>query len=245
MVSLERGEAPPTFRLYRWKPSAISIGAFQSLRTDNNLDFCFLQSIRTEVDLEFCKAHGIDVVRRLTGGSAVYHDSEGEITYSLAVPKGHRLAPPDIEESYKIICQGVVSGLKRLGINAAIKHVNDIHAGGKKISGSAQTRTHNCVLQHGSVMLGLDMPTVFSVLRLGAAGTLVKVTREVQGRMTSVRELLGRQAEFSELRDALVAGFSEALNVNLVSGDLSRNERNRAAELVASKYGTEAWNFLR
>ncbi len=245
MISVERREAPPTFRLYRWKPSAVSLGTFQSLRSDGNLDFCFLQSVRTEVDLDYCKTHGISIVRRLTGGSAVYHDSEGEITYSIVVPKGHRLSPPDIEESYRTICQGVVRGLKQLGIDAAIKHVNDIHVEGKKISGSAQTRRHDCMLQHGSVMLGLDMSTVFSVLRLGAADTSGKMTREVRERMTSVRELLGRQVGFNELRDAMVVGFSEALNVNLVLGSLSQNERNRAAELAVSKYETETWNFLR
>jgi len=245
MKSLEMKEAPATFRLYRWKPSAVSIGTFQALRTDGNLDFCFLQSVRTEVDLSFCRTHGIDIVRRLTGGSAVYHSTEGDVTYSIILPKQHRLAPLDIEESYRIICGGIVSGLKHLDINAVIKHANDVHVHDKKISGSAQTRRHGCVLQHGSVMLDLDMLMVFSILRMTAGSVSARTTQEVQERMTSVCELLGRRVGFNELRDALVAGFSEALGIDLVPGHLTPREKSGAAQLAASKYETESWNFLR
>ena len=245
MLSLEKGEVSPTFRLYRWNPSAVTIGTFQSLKTDGNVDFCFLQSMKTEVDVEFCRAHGIDIVRRVTGGAAVYHDREGDITYSIILPQGHRLAPPDIPESYKMICGGIVRSLKILGIDAAIKQANDVHVGGKKISGSAQTRRHGCMLQHGSILLDLDVTTMFSILKVPPSRIREKVTLGLEERMTSVRQLLGKQISFDSMRNALADGFSEALKVELVPGSLTREEKRQATQLLANKYVTEIWNFLR
>ncbi|MFX1265819.1 MAG: biotin/lipoate A/B protein ligase family protein, partial [Promethearchaeota archaeon] len=93
MRLLKEGRVPPTLRLYRWKPSAVSIGTFQGMKE--------------EVDLEYCSKNDIDYIRRITGGGAVYHDFEGEITYSIILPRGHRLAPDDILESYGVLCSGV------------------------------------------------------------------------------------------------------------------------------------------
>lgn len=245
MLSLERGDVPPTLRLYRWRPSAVSIGTFQSVKNDGNLSFCFLLSMKTEVDLDFCRTHGIDVVRRLTGGSAVYHDSDGEITYSIILPKGHRLAPMDIEESYTVISEGILRSLKHLGLDAELKQVSDVQVNGKKICGSAQTRKHECLLQHGSVLLGLDEATIFSILRMPPPRAGDRITREVHENMTSVRYLLRRQVGFDELRAALVTGFSEALSVDLVPARLTQDEKKRALELATSKYETETWNFGR
>ena len=134
--------APPTLRLYRWRPSAVSIGTFQGMKE--------------EVDLDYCKKNGIDYIRRITGGGAVYHDYEGEITYSIILPKDHSLAKQDILESYKLLCGGIVEALNIMNIDAEFKPINDIVASGKKISGNAQTRRHSCVFnmaQHSSTSM--------------------------------------------------------------------------------------------
>ena len=124
---------PNTVRLYRWKPSAVSIGYFQSLEK--------------EVNLEECSRLGVDIIRRITGGGAVFHDYDGEITYSLVAPETDHKMPRDILASYQAICGAIIHGLKALGVDAEFKPVNDISAGGKKISGNAQTRRHGGVLQ--------------------------------------------------------------------------------------------------
>ena len=90
------GKVPNTIRFYRWKPSAVSIGRFQS--------------IQNEVNLDNCKQHGVDVVRRITGGGAVYHDSQGEITYSVVV-KREDLGASDVTVAYNKICSGLTKRL--------------------------------------------------------------------------------------------------------------------------------------
>jgi lipoate-protein ligase A len=231
MKSLKEARVLPTLRFYRWEPSAVSIGTFQGMTE--------------EVDLEYCGNNGIDCIRRITGGGAVYHDFEGEITYSIILPGGHRLAPDDILESYGILCSGVVKGLEHLGIHAEFKPINDIVVGGKKISGNAQTRRHSCVLQHGTTLLDLDVEVMFSILKVPQEKISDKMIADVKERVTSIRDLLAREVSMDELRQALTLGFSEALNVELVSGNLTEEEKDVAASLAHEKYGTDEWNLSR
>ncbi len=229
--SIKEGRVPPTLRLYRWNPSAVSIGTFQGMKE--------------EVDLEYCAKNDIDYIRRITGGGAVYHDFDGEITYSILLPRGHRLAPDDILHSYRVLCSGVVKGLEQLGIEAQFKPINDIVAGGKKISGNAQTRRYSCLLQHGTTLLDLDVEVMFSILKVPQEKISDKMIADAKERVTSVRDLLGREVSMDELREALVVGFSEALNIELVPGILTEEENNLAASLAGEKYGTDDWNLSR
>lgn len=231
MRLLKEGRVPPTLRLYRWSPSAVSIGTFQGMKE--------------EVDLEYCSSNDIDYIRRITGGGAVYHDFDGEITYSIILPRRHRLVPDDILESYGVFCSGVVKGLEQLGIDAQFKPINDIVAGGKKISGNAQTRRHSCVLQHGTTLLNLDVEVMFSILKVPQEKISDKMIADVKERVTSIRELLGREVSMDELGEALVVGFSEALNLELKPGSLTEEEADLAASLVHEKYGTDEWNLSR
>ena len=117
---------PNTLRFFRWNPSAVSIGYFQSMEE--------------EVDIEACNKRDVDYVRRRTGGGAVYHDKDGELTYSLIVNSDHRLISDDFQKTYETLCSGLVSGLRRIEIPAEFKAINDIIVDGKKI-GSVMIRT--------------------------------------------------------------------------------------------------------
>ncbi|MHA2025143.1 MAG: lipoate--protein ligase family protein [Candidatus Thorarchaeota archaeon] len=231
MLSMKEGNSPPTLRLYRWNPSAVSIGTFQSM-----LD---------EVDVEFCKKNGIDAIRRITGGGAVFHDFEGEVTYSIIMPKGHRLAPNDILESYGLLCSGIVKALEHLGIEGEFKPINDVNVGGKKVSGNAMTRRHGCVLQHGTTLLDLDVALMFTILKVPQEKISDKMISDVKERVTSIRDLLERDVQISELRDALIHGFSEALGIKLMKGGLSGEEQNSVTRLTQEKYVSKDWNFSR
>ncbi|MHA1951104.1 MAG: lipoate--protein ligase family protein [Candidatus Thorarchaeota archaeon] len=231
MLSMKEGNSPPTLRLYRWNPSAVSIGTFQSM-----LD---------EVDVEFCKKNGIDAIRRITGGGAVFHDYEGEVTYSIIMPKGHRLAPMDILESYELLCSGIVKALEHLGIESEFKPINDVNSGGKKVSGNAMTRRHGCVLQHGTTLIDLDVTLMFSILKVPLEKISDKMISDVKDRVTSIRDLLNRDVQITELRDALKIGFSEALDIKYVEGSLSGEEQNTVSQLAEEKYSTDKWNFSR
>ncbi|NHJ14320.1 MAG: lipoate--protein ligase family protein [Candidatus Thorarchaeota archaeon] len=231
MLSMKDGKVPPTLRLYRWNPSAVSIGTFQGLRD--------------EVDVDFCRKHGIDFIRRITGGGAVYHDYHGEITYSIILPKGHHLVPEDIIESYGILCEGIILGLESLGIEAEFKPINDIVVHGTKVSGNAQTRRLGCVLQHGTTLLNLDARLMFAILKVPEEKISDKMIEDVKDRVTSISDIAGRAVSISELQAALIHGFSRALDINLRPGTLTEGEEKDASRLAREKYATEKWNFKR
>jgi lipoate-protein ligase A len=229
--SIHKAAAEPTLRFYRWKPSAVSIGTFQGMED--------------EVDIEYCRKRGIDPVRRITGGGAVYHDYNGEITYSIIIPQSHKLVPQDILESYSIICDSIIRGLAELDIQAEFVPINDIAVNGKKISGNAQTRRKGCLLQHGTILLDLEVREMFRVLRVPQEKISDKMIDDVTQRVTSLKDILGRKVQFEEISRALQKGFTDALDIELAPGSLSSDEVEAAKKLAKKKYSTDDWNFSR
>ncbi|MFX1579760.1 MAG: biotin/lipoate A/B protein ligase family protein, partial [Promethearchaeota archaeon] len=217
MLDIKEGRATPTLRLYRWNPSAVSIGTFQGM-TD-------------EVDVDFCDSKGIDYIRRITGGGAVYHDYEGEVTYSIIMPRNHKLARADILESYRILCGGIIKALEYLDIKGEFKPINDVNVDSKKVSGNAMTRRLGCVLQHGTVLLDLDVNLMFRILKVPQEKISDKMISDVKERVTSIRDILERDVTIDELKVALENGFADALNIELVAGDLSEEEKETANRL--------------
>jgi len=229
LEGIARGDTQPTLRLYSWKPAAISVGYFQGLRE--------------EIDLAACERLGVDAVRRATGGGAVLHDAE--VTYSLVVPEGHELAPPDILESYRLICAGIVEGLALLGVEAAFAPINDIVAGGKKVSGNAQTRKKGVLLQHGTLLLDVDVEKMFTLLLVPQEKLKGRLIADVKQRVTGLRGLLGREVGYREAAGALASGFSSAWGADLVQAEPEAAEVEGAHRLAEAKYATEAWKFKR
>jgi lipoate-protein ligase A len=225
-----RREAPPTIRLYRWEPSAVSIGYFQSLED--------------EVNLEACKRLGVDVIRRISGGGAVFHDYNGEITYSLIAEEGNRLIPADISESYRVICDGIIEAMRLLGLESEFKPINDVIVGSRKISGNAQTRRYGSVLQHGTVLVDLPSRTMFTVLNVSKEKISDKAIKQAEDRVTTIRRELGRFVSFSEVRDALVSGFEKTRGISLVPGQLSKEE-NELVSKFRERYASREWLHLR
>ena len=156
----------PILRIYGWRPAAVSIGYFQSMNE--------------EVDFTKCREIGVDIVRRLTGGGAVLH--EYELTYSFI----SRRYPQNIVESYKWICDAIVISIKRLGFDASFVPLNDIVIAGKKVSGNAQTRRKGVLLQHGTILLGVDVNKMFSVLKVPSEKLRDKIIKDVKERVTSL-----------------------------------------------------------
>lgn len=219
------GSSPPTIRFYTWKPGAVSIGYFQSMKD--------------EVNLDTCRELGIDCIRRWTGGGAVYHDAIGEITYSLIAPAS--LFPKNIIKSYEVICGCIVDGLRTLGIDSVFSPVNDVLVEGKKISGSAQTRRSGVLLQHGTVLYDTDLATMFSVLNVSRQKITDKMIRTAQERVTSISKQINAGKEDVYL--ALLRSFTK--DKDYETGTWSENEIFRAKALAEQKYKTEEWSFLR
>lgn len=229
LVANSRGIAPPTVRFYYWDPSAITIGYFQSLEE--------------EVDLLMCKKHGVDYVRRITGGGSVFH--EHELTYSIVISEDHKEIPKNIMDSYGRICGAIIKGLDNFGIKSVYYPINDILCNGKKISGNAQTRKHSTVLQHGTVLLDVDVEKMFSLLRVSDEKMIDKLVSDVKQRVTSVKHVLSRSVSFNEIIDDMKKGFEEEFNVDLYPGRLTDEEIEFANDFEKNCFSLKEWNHKR
>ncbi len=217
--------ADPVIRLYRWQPSAVSIGYFQRMHE--------------EVDVDTCEAEGIDYVRRRTGGGAVYHDYEGELTYSVIAPETR--LPSDVVESYEEICGWLIDALDRLGIDASFAPINDVEVDGRKLSGNAQTRRDGVLLQHGTVLYDLNPETMFSALQVDAEKISDKMIEQAHERVQTVRSLTDHSR--ADLRRALIAAFTA--DKTYYEDDYADTELDRARELADTRYRSDDWNFER
>ena len=259
MIAHREGLVPPTIRFYQWSPPAVSLGYFQDLKK--------------EIDVDVCKNLGIDIVRRPTGGKAVLHDKE--LTYSFIIRENHPLVNNSILETYKKISGGMIRGLSYIGVTAELvplrekfksdsllkREKSEIHHSdfksicfsvpsqyevqveGKKIVGSAQVRKREIVLQHGSLLIELEKDKLFSVFNFPSAQ--IRERFKTRFNATSLEEILKRKINFSELSEILPRGFEEEFGVRLVEGKLTEQEEKISKELLENKYSTYEWNYER
>lgn len=217
--------AGPTMRFYGWEPSAVSIGRFQKLNE--------------VVDLEECRRLGVDVVRRSTGGGAVFHDSGREITYSVICPED--MMPQDVNEAYREIGGWIVNALKLIGIDASFEPINDVLVDGRKISGSAQSRRKGIFLQHGTLIYEIDRARMFSVLKVPQDKLASHSMSGPGDRVTSVRE--HRKVPWDYVVAAMVNAF--IMNREWYVGDLTQDELARAEVIAKLRYADPRWTFER
>ncbi len=217
----------PTVRFYGWTPSAISIGYFQGLEQ--------------EVDLQKCKELKVDFVRRITGGGAVFHDKE--LTYSFVCSEESKNVPKKIMDSYKKICNPVILGLQEFGLQASFVPLNDIIVGGKKVSGNAQTRREGTVLQHGTILMEVDVDKMFSLLKVPSEKLRGKIIEDVKQRVTSLEQQLGKKVSFESLSKALKNGFEKEFDAKLVKGKLTAEESALAEKIMHERFLSKEWNF--
>lgn len=220
-----RGNVSPTIRFYRWKPSAVSIGYFQSLEQ--------------EVDVKECEKQDVDVVRRRTGGGAVYHDYDGEITYSVIAPE--KMFPANIVESYKHVAEWIISGLSTLNVKAEFVPINDLVVSGKKISGNAQTRRNGILQMHGTILCDVDVDKMFSLLRVPDEKMKGKTIATVKERVTSLKQ--HGAVDYTAIYHALREGFSNEKKI--MEGKWTKEEKENARILADEKYSAEKWNAMR
>lgn len=226
MRSLIDGKGENTFRLYRFKPSCVSIGYFQS--------------VEQEIDLKRCKEHEIGCVRRITGGGAVFHDYTGEITYSIILKeKDFRF---NIEKSYEELCSCLIKALEYFGIRGRFSPINDVLIDGKKISGSAQTRKKGVILQHGTFMYSTNLKTLFSVLKISDEKIRDKMLKSAEERVITLEKALNRKVSEKEVIKSLEFGFSSKFD--LEKGVITSYEKELLFELQ-KKYASKEWLFMR
>jgi len=218
----------PVLRFYGWNPKAISIGYFQK--------------IEEEVNLEKCAEFGVDTVRRITGGGAVFHDSE--ITYSFILPEDSELIRKPILDSYQDLSAGIVEAGKILGLDIKFVPLNDLVIGAQKISGNAQTRRNGVILQHGTVLLNVDVEKMFDLLLVPNEKLKGKMIETVKERVTSLSTQLGREIAYDEAYEVLVKGYALAFkHAKFELGEVTPDEEAAAIVYANEKYSLDSWRF--
>jgi lipoate-protein ligase A len=225
-------------RFYQWERPTASLG--------------YSQSAEKAADLKFCRGHGIDVVRRMTGGKVVLHHNE--LTYSVASSDEETFTAA-VRESYHLISQALLKGLEGMGLAArlapssppsyargtmpcfAFPARDEIEIGGRKIVGSAQKRTGVSFIQHGSVPLKKDEDLLRCVARSDSLEGPVS--------MTSLEEALGRPVPFEWAAARFAGGFSDFFGVELEPFTVNQADHAEIARIEAERYGNEAWTLRR
>jgi lipoyl(octanoyl) transferase len=232
----QTGASPPTLRFFAWAPPTVSLG--------------YGQPLDRHVDIEAAHALGVGLVRRPTGGSAIYHDGpERELTYSVVATAADLGIGPDLLDTYRWIGAALLRGLRALGAPAELvperppdgpvpafcfarTGVFEIEVDGRKLVGSAQRRQGDAFLQHGAVLLGVDEPRL---------RRLFPTTRDPLATLTTLETTLGRRPAFDEVARALAAAFEQEHGLDLHPGGLSAEEAARMAALVTDRYASAAW----
>lgn len=226
--SVGEGKSPNTVRFWH-NSNTIVLGCFQSAKL--------------EVNMEACKETKTQIVRRFTGGGAVYHDS-GNLNYAISLRKGSKIVPDEnLQAVFQRLSEGAVWGLQALGVRAEFKPVNDIHVEGKKISGAAGSIKWNTTFHHGCILVSSDLEILGKVLNVPRAKLEDKHVASVQKRVTTVRDELGRGVSTTEVRDAIVKGIENCYGVRVEAGNLTAEEMRLAEELYQTKYSRLEWNL--
>ena len=227
---------PNTLRFYTWKPSAVSIGRFQTLAD--------------QINIEKCRKDGVDIVRRISGGGAVYHDQNGEITYSI-ITKLNDLGCVELDSlsAYQKICRGLNEAITILGTQAEYRPPNpkrcpNLAINGKKISGNSQTSKKGILQQHGTFLLDINHKKMFSYLRVPWAKTTNDVLKVSKRRLTSAKQEFGKKISVDEAYNSLVKGFKKALDIEFVEDALTKHELKLAEKYRKERFVTEDWTFL-
>lgn len=217
------GRRGPTLRIWEWEQPAVVIGSFQSLRN--------------EVDLENAEKHGVQVVRRITGGGAMFMEAGSVVTYSLYAP-AELVSGMSFAESYEFLDEWAVEALRSLGINATYQPLNDITSDKGKIGGAAQKRLGaGAILHHVTMSYDIDADKMVQILRIGREKLSDKGTTSAKKRVSPLRSQTGLSR--AEIIERMVQVFRD--RHGLREGALHPEEIARARQLIDEKFATEAW----
>jgi lipoate-protein ligase A len=217
------GRRGPTLRFWEWKEPAVVIGSFQSLKN--------------EVDPENAEKYGFEVVRRVSGGGAMFMDAEAVVTYSLYAP-GDLVQGMSFADSYAYLDEWVITGLRSLGIDAFYQPLNDITSAKGKIGGAAQKRLGNGgLLHHATMSYDMDGDKMVQVLRIGREKMSDKGTTSAAKRVDPLRSQTGLSR--AEIIDRLKGTFTGLYGAT--TGHVTPDEMAKAEELVQTKFATKEW----
>ncbi|MBC7724798.1 MAG: lipoate--protein ligase family protein [Burkholderiaceae bacterium] len=217
------GRRAPTLRIWEWNEPAVVIGSFQS--------------VKNEVDLVGAEKYGFSVVRRISGGGAMFMEAGTVITYSIYAP-ADLVQGMTFADSYAYLDEWVIVALQSLGIDASYQPLNDITSPTGKIGGAAQKRLGTgSVLHHVTMSYDMDGDKMVQVLRIGREKMSDKGTKSAAKRVDPLRSQTGLS------RDAIIERMTETFTrlYGATPGDVTREELAAAMVLVEEKFDTEDW----
>lgn len=246
------GKIAPTIRFYGWNPPTLSIGYFQK--------------VEKEIDMDAVRRHGLGFVRRPTGGRGVLHDKE--LTYSVIVSEDHPRMPKTVTEAYRVISEGILHGFRLLGLDAHFaiprtdkekQHLKNPRSSvcfdapswyelvveGRKVAGSAQTRQKGVILQHGSILLDLDEKLLFDLFKYPNERVRERLEKNFKNKAVAINDLRETPVTMEEAWSAFKKGFEYGLDIELRPYQLSSEQEEYVKKLAKEKYETEEWNFRR
>ncbi|HCV1100391.1 TPA: lipoate--protein ligase family protein [Staphylococcus aureus] len=246
---VSRGEIDPVIRFYTWNPVTLSIGYFQRLQK--------------EIDIDKVKEKGFGLVRRQTGGRGVLHDKE--LTYSVIVPESHPNMPSTVTEAYRVISQGLLEGFKNLGFDTyfavpktpeerqKLKQPRssvcfdapswyELVVEGRKIAGSAQTRQKGVILQHGSILQDIDIDELFDMFIYKNERLKLKMKEAFVEKAVAINDISDEHITISQMEEAFEKGFKKGLNIELKPLELTEAQLAEVEELT-EKYRSDEWMF--
>lgn len=249
MNFVSRGEIDPVIRFYTWNPATLSIGYFQKLTK--------------EIDIEKVKEKGYGLVRRATGGRGVLHDKE--LTYSVIVPESHPNMPKTVTEAYRVISEGLLEGFKSLGFDAYFsipktKEARDklktprssvcfdapswyeLVVEGRKIAGSAQTRQKGVILQHGSILQDIDVDELFDMFIYRNDSLKDKMKAAFVDKAVAINDLADRHITIEEMEQAFHDGFKKGLDIEYKPLNFTDEQLTEIKQLE-EKYKSEEWTY--
>jgi lipoate-protein ligase A len=251
MHAVGAGRVLPTVRLYGWNPSTLSIGHFQRIG---------------DIDREALAQDGYGLVRRPSGGRAVWHADE--VTYAIVVPEGMDGVPTSVIASYRLWSEGICAALVRCGLPAMlapvgprVAHGDERSAGcfdvpsayevvieGRKVVGSAQWRQHGAILQHGSILLSVDALAWSKYVATGSTPRTHYALR-MQERAVGINDERRARAQppltGADVECALIDGWGQSLGVQWNIENVTDEESEMAQKLVSQTYANDAWTCKR
>lgn len=224
-MQVGEGHRQPTLRIWEWDEPAVVIGSFQS--------------VKNEVDPVNAEKYGFDVVRRISGGGAMFMEAGSVVTYSIYAP-ADLVQGMSFADSYAFLDEWAIVALKSLGIDAFYQPLNDITSPHGKIGGAAQKRLGSgAVLHHVTMSYDMDGQKMTEVLRIGREKISDKGIASAAKRVDPLRSQTGLSR--AEIIDQMKATFTNLYGAT--PGDITPEEYAAAEKLVAEKFSTQAWLY--
>ena len=225
MIDAHKARAiPDTIRFLRFPPTAL-IGRHQALSR--------------EIRVAHCRANGIGIVRRITGGGAIYFD-EGQLGWELVFARA-TLPIGSLGDLAREICEAAAHGLSKLGVDARYRPRNDIEVGGRKLSGTGGFFDEDTLFYQGTVLIDLDAERMVSALNVAQAKLAKRALDSAAQRVVTLKELLGEAPPIDAVRRALVDGFAERLGIAPYVGAITADEEALANRYHDEEIGTDAF----